>query len=134
MTITIEDAGLAELAQAIGAASSDKDWQFAAKHWDKVNDEQTKETLLRLARGAANVKPPPSPVYSGYSRHLSIGEWFSHGDGRWHAQVVVVSNDGKTCGIAWYAKNNYQTLHNVSHLTVKNIVEDPGFKKMKAPI
>lgn len=124
---------LAQVARAIGAASSNPDWRFAAKHWGKVNDEKSTEELTHLAAAVLLVKPPPNPVYSGYSRYLQLGDWFGNRDNTFHGQVTAITNDGKNALLAWYYPGKYGNIVSHSLYVISDFIK--SYKKLApAPI
>ena len=102
-----------KVAIEIGKASSIKDWQFTAKHWDKINDnDQLKVQLLNLAKAAISgiVKEGESERQHYFlgnktrSSKLALGDWGQHKNDAWWGQIVAISVDGRRVSICWTKK------------------------------
>lgn len=76
----------ADTARKIGAASKNKDMQFAAKFWDDVPDSnEAKRELLSMARAVdASSVIKTRRAISG----INIGDWFEFGG--YYRQVVYI--------------------------------------------
>lgn len=106
---------LEEVARRIGAASSNPDWQFAAKHWDRVDDPTSKAQLMKLAQAAREGEGGGTVAGGVLQRPYEswkVGSWYRR-SGELICQLVHIAPDGRKASLLWFKTpaGSYHTLN-----------------------